>query len=90
MNFHQLKMSPKEVARLIHEKIALLLQAARRKFSPNAIDYTPSDVRTSYIDDTPNSWFDETSIRCMIWGNIVGHLGVRWKRVFWPADVKVK
>jgi hypothetical protein len=76
-NVHQLKMSPEKVARSIHEEIALLYHAARREFSPEAIDYIPSDERTSYIDDTPYSFIDETSIRCMIRGNVVGHLGVR-------------
>jgi hypothetical protein len=78
MNVNQLKMLPKEEARLVHEMIPLLHLAARSEFSPNAIDYTPSDERTGYIDDTRDSYVDDTSeeARSRILGNVVGHRGV--------------
>jgi hypothetical protein len=61
MDFNQLKMPLKEVARSIHEIIALVHQAASREIYPKAIDYTPSDEGTSYIDDTPDRYIDGTS-----------------------------
>ena len=70
-------MPSKEVARSIHEKIALFHLAASGEFAPKAIDYTASDEGTGYIDDTPDSYFDNTSERSMILGNVIGHRSVR-------------
>jgi hypothetical protein len=74
-NFHQLKMPPKEVARSIHKIIAVLHLAAGRKSSPKAIEYTAPDERTGYIDDTPDSYINDSSekARSMILWRIVGH-----------------
>ena len=78
MNFNQLKMSPQEVTRSIHKIVAFFYLAASREFSPKAIDDAPSDERTVYFDDTPDGDFEDTSkVRGIIWGNSIGHRGVR-------------
>jgi hypothetical protein len=77
-------MLPKEVTRSIHEIISFLHLAPSREFRSKAIEYTPSDERTGYIDDTLNSHIDDTPerVRSMILRDVVGHLYAQYNSVF--------
>lgn len=50
VKFNQIQVSLKEVARPIHEIITQLLLVASAEASPKAIDQTPSNEMTGYVD----------------------------------------
>lgn len=53
--WYQLEMPLKNNARLIHEMITVLRQAASRNSSPKAIDQTSSIEVTSYFNGAPDN-----------------------------------